>query len=255
MVDAGGAEDAVSNNDRYTEILSMSTDTQPAPGQLNHNERAEVLQVIVYGHSALFYWWPLWVAGYIVALLTWLHPGQAVIANKQETFHASRNVGVIYTLLLLLLIVITSTNVRGMKGVVIIVSLSFVALLFAYLQWWESILDLVGRNYVYMNLGFYVFSSTVLFVVWIVTVVVVDHLSFWRFRPGQITHEYLGGIVDQSYDTDNMTFLKRQDDLFRHWVIGLGSGDLHMQTMGGRGVEMNVLNVLRVGEKLVEIQR
>ena len=66
------------------------------------------------------------MAGYIMALLTWLHPDQVVIANKQEKFHASRNVGVIYTLLLLLLIVITSTNVRGMKGVVIIVSLSVI---------------------------------------------------------------------------------------------------------------------------------
>ena len=52
----------------------MSTETRPAPAPSRHAERAEVLQVIVYGHSALFYWWPLWVAGYIMALLTWLHP-------------------------------------------------------------------------------------------------------------------------------------------------------------------------------------
>ena len=65
----------------------------------------------------------------------------------------------------------------------------------------------------------------------------------------------LGGIVDKSYDTDNMVLLKRQDDLFRHWVIGLGSGDLHMQTMGGRGVEMNVANVLFVIGKISRIQR
>ena len=57
------------------------------------------------------------------------------------------------------------------------------------------------------------------------------------------------------YDTDNMILLKRQDDLFRHWVIGLGSGDLHMQTMGGRGVEMHVANVLFVIGKISRIQR
>ena len=61
--------------------------------------------------------------------------------------------------------------------------------------------------------------------------------------------------MDKSYDTDNMILLKRQDDLFRHWVIGLGSGDLHMQTMGGRGVEMNVANVLFVIGKISRIQR
>jgi hypothetical protein len=233
----------------------MSTDIRSAPGHSSHRERAEVLQVIVYGHSALFYWWPLWVAGYIMALLTWLHHDQAVIGNQPEWFNASRNLGVIYTLLFLLLIVITSTNVRGMKAALIIVTLSFVALLFAYLGWWEEVLRLLGHEHLYMNLGFYLFSSTVLCVVWLVTVFFIDHLSFWRFRPGQISHERLGGIVDKSYDTDNMILLKRQDELFRHWIIGLGSGDLHMQTMGGRGVEMNVANVLFVIGKISKIQR
>jgi hypothetical protein len=233
----------------------MTTAIQPAPGPSRHPETAEVLQVIVYGHSALFYWWPLWAAGYVMALLTWLHPDQVIIGSKPETFHASRNLGVIYTLLLLLLIVITSTNVRGLKAALIIVALGFFAILFAYLDWWDEILSLVGREHVYMNLGFYLFSSTVLCVVWLVTVFFIDHLSFWRFRPGQITHEYLGGIVDKSYDTDNMILRKRQDDLFRHWVVGLGSGDLHMQTMGGRGVELDVANVLFVMGKMSRIER
>ncbi len=126
------------------------TDTRPATTH-SHHPKAEDLQVIVYGHSGLFYWWPLWTAGYVMALLTWLHHDQVVIGSKPEWFHPSRNLGVIYTLLLLL--------------------------------------------------------------------------------------------------------LKRQDDLFRHWVIGLGSGDLHMQTMGGRGVEMNVANVLFVIGKISRIQR
>jgi hypothetical protein len=61
--------------------------------------------------------------------------------------------------------------------------------------------------------------------------------------------------VDKSYDTDNMILWKRQDDLFRHRIIGLGSGDLHMQTRGGRGVEMNVANVRFVIGKTSKIQR
>ncbi len=113
--------------------------------------------------------------------------------------------GVIYTLLFLLLIVITSTSVRGMRAALIIGGLSFITLLFAYLGWWEEIL------------GF-------------------------------------GGIVDKSYDTDNMILVKRQNDFFRHWVIGVGSGDLHMQTMGGRGVEETVAKVLFVIGKMSKIQ-
>ena len=180
---------------------------------------------------------------------------QVMIGNKPEIFHASRNLGVIYTLLFLLLIVITSTNVRGMRAALIIVGLSFVTLLFAYVGWWEEILGFLSRESIYMNRGFYLFSSSALCVIWLVTVFFIDHLSFWRFRPGQITHEYLGGIVDKSYDTDNMILMKRQDDLFRHWIVGLGSGDLHMETMGGRGVEENVPNVLFVIGKMSKIQR
>ncbi len=234
----------------------MSTDIQPAPGHSRHPERAEVAQVIIYGHSVLFYWWPLWVAGYVMALLTWLHHDQAVIGNNPEWFHPSRDLGVIYILLLLLLIVVTSTKIKGMKAALIIAVLAFLALLFVHLDWWAAILGWLGHQSISLSLGFYLFSSSLLFLVWVISVFVIDHMSFWRFRPGQVTHEYLGGVVNNSYDTDNMSIsLKRQDDFFRHWIIGLGSGDLHMQTMGGRGVEMNVVNVLLVGAKMFAIQR
>jgi hypothetical protein len=233
----------------------MSTKTLPASAEPDAHRRPEVLQVILYGHSALFYWWPLWVVGYAMALLTSLSPDRVTIGNNVQMFHASRNLGVIYTLLLMLLIVVTSTNVRGMRAAMVILSLSFLALLFAYLGWWETLLGIVGRESIYMNRGFYLFSSTILFAAWLITVFLVDHLSFWRFRPGQITHEYLWGVVDKSYDTDNMILVKRQDDVFRHWIIGLGSGDLHMQTMGGRGVEENVSNILFVMGKMSKIQR
>ncbi len=104
----------------------MSTGIRPTPGHSSHPDRAEVvqpakvLQVIVYGHSSLFYWWPLWVAGYVMALLTWLHSEQVMIGDKPESFTPSKNLGVNYTLLFLVLIVITSARVRGMKAALIL---------------------------------------------------------------------------------------------------------------------------------------
>ena len=234
----------------------MSTEIQPVPGFSDHPEPVEVVQVIVYGHSALFYWWPLWLAGYVMALLTWLHHVQADIGDKSEWFYPSRNLGVIFTLLLLLLIVVTSIKIKGIKAALIIAALAFLTLLFVHLDWWEAILGWLGNQSISLSLGFFLFSSSLLFVVWLISVFVIDHWSFWRFRPGQVTHEYLGGIVNNSYDTDNMTILlNRQEDFFRHWIIGLGSGDLRLQTMGGRGVEMSVVNVLFVGAKMSKIQR
>ena len=234
----------------------MSTSTLQAPDRSREPEPAKVLQVILYGHSALFYWWPLWLAGYVMALLTWLDHDKATIGKDLESFDPYGDLGLIYTLLLLVLIVVTSTKVKGMKAALGIAGLAFVAVLFAYLGWWHGILGWLGHRSIALSLGFYLFSSSLLCLVWLISVLVIDHMSFWRFRPGQVTHEFLGGIVDQSYDTDNMTILlNRQDDFFRHWLIGLGSGDLHMRTMGGQGKEMNVMNVLFVGGKMTEIQR
>jgi hypothetical protein len=234
----------------------MSTNIRPGPVQSRQTERADIVQVIIFGHSALFYWWPLWVAGYVMALLTWLYHDLVVIGGRPEWLYPSRNLGVIYILLLLLLIVVTSAKIKGMKAALIIAALSFLVLLFVHLEWWDAILSWIGQQSISLSLNFYLFTSSMLFVVWLISALVIDHLSFWRFRPGQVTHEYLGGIVNNSYDTDNMSIsLNRQDDFFRHWIIGFGSGDLHMQTMGGRGLNLNVVNVLFVGARMRKIQR
>ena len=202
----------------------MSIDVHPKPVPSRHKEPAGVVKVIVYWHSSLFYWWPLWVAGYVMALLTLWDHVKVVLGDKTEWFHPSRNLGVVFTLLLLLITVVTSTKIKGMKTALIIAALAFCTLLFIHLKWWDSILGWLSQQSISLSFGFYFFYSTLLLIAWTISVFVIDHLSFWRFRPGQVTHEYLGGIVENCYDTDNMTFtLNRQDDFFRHRFIGLES--------------------------------
>src|SRR5262249_51276185 len=103
-------------------------------------------------------------------------------------------------------------------------------------------------------MGFYMFLSTGLLLIWLLVVCLFDHLSFWRIRAGQVTHEYALGAVESSYDTDNMVFTKQQADLFRNWILGLGSGDLQMETMGGRGQVAKVSNVLFLNANMARIQ-
>jgi hypothetical protein len=52
-----------------------------------------------------------------------------------------------------------------------------------------------------------------------------------------------------------MSVEKKRDDLFRHWILGLGSGDIHISTTGARQAEFFVRNVLFVSTKLQKIQR
>jgi hypothetical protein len=107
----------------------------------------------------------------------------------------------------------------------------------------------------YMNLGFYVFFSTAVFLVWALAVFVFDRFNYWEFRPGQaINHMVLGGGA-KTYDTNGMSVFKLQDDLFRHWVLGMGSGDLHIATAGAVRQEFVLVNVLFIAGKLKEIQR
>ncbi len=233
----------------------MTADIQPIRPTPASTIVVPVPEVIVYGHSWLYYWWPLWVAGYVMAFLIWLHPVQVVVGRTAAWFSADRSIGIIYALLFLLLIVVTSSSVRGMVAAFILVCLGFLALLFAYLDWWPTVLGWFGDLDIFMNLGFYLFVSTALLALWLITILGFDHMSFWRIRAGQVTHEFVFGAVDQSYDTETMLFSKDQSDLFRHWVIGLGSGDLRMTTMGGRGVQATVQNVLFVNSKMAEIEK
>jgi hypothetical protein len=212
-------------------------------------------EIIVYGHSQLFYWWPVWMVGNLMALLTWLHPVDVQLGDMQVLFSSRTSLGVIYCLVVRLTILITNTHMRGLVSLVVVVCTGFLALLCAYLNWWPHILNWFGHQTVFMDMGFYLFLSTGLLLIWLLIVVVFDHLSFWRIRPGQITHEFVLGAVESSYDTDNMVFTKQQADLFRNWVLGLGSGEFQMQTMGGRGIVAKVSNVLFINARMSKIQR
>jgi hypothetical protein len=45
-----------------------------------------------------------------------------------------------------------------------------------------------------------------------------------------------------------------RDDLFRHWVLGLGSGDFNVAATGARKAEFTIHNVLFMESKLTRIQ-
>src|SRR5262249_41621028 len=149
----------------------------------------------------------------------------------------SHNLGVIFTFVLLLVILITHSTVRGAASLTVIVTLIAVTLFFAYMNWWDDILRAIGDLAMFMNLGFYLFFSIALFLIWALAVFFFDRFHYYSFRPGQmVTGAVLGG-GEQTFDTRGMSVEKKRDDLFRHWVLGLGSGDLHIATTGAKKAE------------------
>jgi hypothetical protein len=52
------------------------------------------------------------------------------------------------------------------------------------------------------------------------------------------------------FDTRGMVVERHRDDLFRHWLLGFGSGDLTVRTGGSNSQQLELPNVLGIGGKL-----
>jgi hypothetical protein len=213
-------------------------------------------EVVIYSHSAIYYWWPVWAVGFLFAFLTWIQGKPVPIPNAdvEVLVHPSKNLGVIYTFVFLLVILLTHISVRGMASMTVIIAAIAVTLFLAYMNWWEDILHTLGRLAIFMNLGFYMFFSSSVLLVWCLAMFVADRLDYWVIHPGQMVHHSVFGGAEQSYDTRGMSVTKMRSDLFRHWVLGLGSGDLQIAATGARSGEFVIPNVLFVGTKLQAIQ-
>jgi hypothetical protein len=175
----------------------------------------------------------------------------------RENMHPSKNVGVVFTIVLLIVTMITNVSFRGLSSAIVIILILFFTVLFAWLGWWQWIMDKIFRLSIHMNAGFYFFLSTVLLIAWVLITFGYDRMSYWRVTPGQITHEFIFGGGQKSYDTEGMVFEKLRDDLFRHWVLGFGSGDMIMYPMTRAGAareELEIHNVLLIGTQLRKIQ-
>jgi hypothetical protein len=242
----------------------------------------------IYGHTPLFYWWPVWAVGFVCALLTYAQGGGLAIVPFNSVFeasehrivlppdqadsaivqdlkekgvhvrvHPSKSLGVVFAVVLFIVIIITNVPLRGLSSAIAISLILIITLLFAYMGWWEKVFEWFSFLKIFMNQGFYLTFSMALFVAWFLVVFVYDRFSYWRVTPGQITHEVVFGGGQKSFNTQGMAMEKLRDDLFRHWVLGFGSGDLIMNPIvpgGASREELQVHNVLFVGSKLKMIQ-
>lgn len=176
--------------------------------------------------------------------------GQAV-----EWVYPGNNLGVIYLLTLFLIIVITNFSVRGLASGMVIMGIALLTIVMAYLGWWDGVFRWFGNLTIHLTMGAYFWFSTLMFMTWIFTVFGFDRLSYWEITPGQITHKMLFGGGSKSYNAQGMGLEKRRDDIFRHLLLGFGSGDLKIQTSGATREQIDLLNVLFIGSKVDAMQR
>jgi len=268
----------------------MSSTTQPAP--LTMEPQPE--QVVVISHSPLFYWWPVWAVGFLMAGLTYWYglqvafvpPGTLAERGKQvEGFDgprdvlvapagqplpaaatdpedpkqprlrmaASNDLGIIWALVLCLVIVVTNIPLRGMWSFMAIMAVIFAAILLSVLRLWDPILRAIRVIDIHITGVSYLSISLFLFVVWLVTVLVFDRMVYMIFSRGQLRMRIAVSQGETVFDTRGIVVERHRDDLFRHWLLGFGSGDLTVRTGGANSQQLELPNVLGIGRKLALI--
>jgi hypothetical protein len=155
---------------------------------------------------------------------------------------------------LLLVIAITNIPLRGLWSVIVIVIVVALVIIFAVLEWWDWILTQLNFLDIRINAAGYLVISLVLFVLWFFIMVFFDRQVYMVFTPGQMRFRQEIGDAETAFDTTGMTIQKQRSDLFRHWILGLGSGDLIVKTTGAHPQEFHMNNVLFIGRKVAEIE-
>jgi len=239
----------------------MSTSPRSSvPGKLPTPEPV----VRVVSHSGLLYWWPVWLAGFILSGLTWLDGGRLAIVPPGTTvkrvsdkvyeltvpnntepilvqaaeatdrgqpafpIRASGNhdYGMVFMIVLLLVIFGSTVQLRGLWSVVVILAILLLTGVLAYYHVWGWILGQFWGLHVEITLAGYLLTSAILLVLWLVVVFGLDQLHQVRFTAGQFMLREGIGDAQVVYDMTRVTVRKRRSDVIRHWVLGLGAGDL-----------------------------
>jgi hypothetical protein len=269
----------------------MSNPVQPVLVSVVADDRPK--KVVIISHSPLFYWWPVWFVGFLVAGWSYWHghqvafvpPGTVAERGARVEGHdgprdvliapagqplppaddpeelkqprlrmaSSNNPGIIWAMTLCLVVVLTHVHLRGVWSLVVIVALGFSTVLLAVLGFWDPILRWLGIIDIHMNAVGYLSISLFLFAIWLITFLVFDRLKYIILTRGRLRVRKAIGEGEKVFDVRGMVFERHRDDVFRHWLLGLGTADLTVYTTGANAQQIEMPNVLGVGRKLALI--
>lgn len=208
-------------------------------------------QIVIYGHSSLLYWWPVWLISFILAAVTYAEgdrSGGITVSNVNAP-------GVIFVITLLAVAISSTVLLRGMMSVIAVVSAIAVGVAFAWFGWWGEILKLFGGLEIRINAAGYLCIGIPLFLAWLAVVTWYDRLHYITFGRGQIRYVQEVGDSEIVIPAEGAVVEKKRSDVFRHWLLGLGSGDLVIGSGGHNSPTIELKNVLRIKQKLTVIDK
>ena len=220
---------------------AVPTHSISAPGTQRKAEH-----IVVYGHSNLVYWWPVWLVSFALAGVTYLEADPAASGSSIP--------GAVFVVTLLAVAVSSNVFLRGMVSLIAAVVLFALVATFAWFGWWDNIFAYLGGLDIRINTAGYLCVGVPLFVAWAAVVFVYDRQNYVIFDSGQIRYVEEAGDSQMAMQAEGATVEKRRSDAFRHWVLGLGAGDLVVRVgHGGRAIHLE--NVLNIRRKMAVIDR
>ena len=85
--------------------------------------------------------------------------------------------GTVFCFVLLITVVVTNVPLRGLWSAIVLVSLVFLVILFAFLGWWDNIFAGIENLRIHINLAGYLFIGVGTFTVWALATYIFDRRS------------------------------------------------------------------------------
>ena len=196
---------------------------------------AESTVLRVYSNSPIIYWWPVWVYGFFCAIIT--------INNPDADW-----IGISYLALIFITLFFTNVRTRGVVSLVFALTTVALGIGAHRVGWLSEMVTQWPFLEVSMSSGFYLFSSSILFLIWIFSVLVFNRFACWQFAPGQVSAEMRLGGLSRNYDVRNAIVRVSAEDFmlnnfFGLGILGFGIQDIHVRF--GTKEEVTIKNVWR----------
>jgi len=208
-------------------------------------------QIVIYGHSSLLYWWPVWLVSFALAGVTYAEgdrSGGVTVSNTNGP-------GVVFVATFLAVAISSTVIFRGMVSVVAVVLLITFAVAFGWFGWWGQILGFIGGLEIRINAAGYLCVAIPLFLAWLAVVGLYDRQHYVVFGRGQIRYVLEVGDSEVVMPAEGAIVEKKRSDAFRHWVLGWGAGDLVIRSGGHNTPTIELKNVLQIHRKLRVIDK
>lgn len=244
-------------------ILQKPASPDPVKAPISEREAARLRRhgdLRVYQHSNLAYWWIVWLYGLVCAGMTYAQGiGISQLAARRDEvekvilFHPSPWLGLSFIGVVLFVVIFTNVRARGVYSIMLMLMTAGAVWGVGKIPGIETAYGWLGLLRVHLNLAFYLTFSVLLMLVWVFVIFLVDRFTWWRFSPGQVIEEHrIGQATGHAFNTEGMIIQRLPDDLFRHRVLGFGTGDFVVKPASGDTFEIH--NVWRANRKQRQLE-